>query len=315
MLNLHHQPRLPFFDRQFWHPTYWLTWLGLGFLWCWLKLPLRGQFRLAQLISQLLYHMGKRRRYITRTNIQLCFPDLSAAQQTQWVKKIFFENTFGLVETARTFWASPQQLMQLKAQTHFADFPQIQQALEQKKGIILIGAHYSTLDLGGVLFSLFADVTILYRPHNNALFNVFLKQARQRWASGVFANSQMKSIVRTLRQGKILWFPADQDYGLQQSVIAPFFGIPAATITTPARLAKLTDCAILVLGHHRLPDHTHYQLTLETLIEPPIDNDVACATLINAAIEKKIRDFPAQYMWPHRRFKHQLNAKNFYPDE
>jgi KDO2-lipid IV(A) lauroyltransferase len=314
MLNSHHQPQLPFADRKFWQPRYWLTWLGLGLLWCWLQLPLGGQIRLAQLVSRTLYHLGRRRRYITSTNIQLCFPELSLPQKTQLVKRIFFENTFGLVETARTFWASEHELMQLKKQTRFADFPQIQQALERKKGIILIGAHYSTLDLGGVLFSLFADVTILYRPHNNALFDVFLKQARQRWATDVLANSQMKSIVRALRRGNILWFPADQDYGLQQSVIAPFFGIPAATITTPARLAKLTGSAILVLGHHRLPDHQHYQLTLETLIDPPIDNDIACATLINSAIEKQIGYFPAQYMWPHRRFKHQLDAKNFYPN-
>ena len=211
MLNPLHQPQLPFSDRQFWHPRYWLTWLGLGFLWCWLQLPLRAQVVLAQIISQLLYRVGKRRRCITNTNIQLCFPELTAMAQTQLVKQVFFENTFGLLETARTFWASHQSLVQLKTSTQFADFPQIQQALAQNKGIILIGAHYSTLDLGGVLFSLFADVTILYRPHNNALFDVFLKQARQRWATDVFANSQMKSIVRALRQGKILWFPADQD--------------------------------------------------------------------------------------------------------
>ncbi len=314
MLNPHHQPKLPFLDRQFWWPRYWTTWIGFGILWCWLQLPLQGQLYLAKLISQLLYRIGKRRRQITTTNIQLCFPELSTAEQQQRVKQVFFENTFGLVETARTFWADHHELLALRQLTRFNDYPQVQQALAHNKGIILIGAHYSTLDLGGVLFSLFADITILYRPHNNALFDVFLKQARARWATDVFANSQMKSIVRALRQGRILWFPADQDYGLQQSVMAPFFGNPAATITTPARLAKLTGCSILVLGHHRLPDQQRYKLSIETLVQPPINDDIACAGMINAALEHQIRQFPAQYMWPHRRFKHQVDGKDFYPD-
>jgi KDO2-lipid IV(A) lauroyltransferase len=312
MFNPHHQPKLPFHNRQFWQPRYWLTWLGFACLWCWLQLPLRGQLHLGHWISRVLYRIGKRRRQITATNIRLCFPELSAEAQQQLVRQVFFENTFGLLETARTFWASHDQLQALRAKTRFDDLPQLEAALAQNKGVILIGAHYSTLDLGGVLFSLFADVTVLYRPHNNALFDVFLKQARHRWATDVFANSQMKSIVRALRQGKILWFPADQDYGLQQSVMAPFFGIPAATITTPARLAKLTHSPILVLGHHRLPDQQHYQLTLQTLTDPPINNDIACATAINTALEQQIRHFPAQYMWPHRRFKHQVDGRDFY---
>ncbi len=286
---------------DFFNARYLATWLGLGFLWLIHILPFPCQLYTGKVLGILAYALAKRRRLITEKNIELCFPELSPNDQKKLVIQTFIENATGLIETSLTFWGNIEAM---RYRVTFLGLEHLQTAINQGKGIILIGAHYSNLDLGGALFSLFSQIDIVYRPHNNLLFDLFLRRARAKWADKVIPRNQIKEALRTLKQGHVFWFPADQDYGAHSSVFAPFFGVDAATITTPSRLAKLSGAPVLILGHHRKNDNSGYIVsTTPPLPNFPTESLVADAGTVNAAIEKQIRKAPAQYMWVHRRFK------------
>jgi Kdo2-lipid IVA lauroyltransferase/acyltransferase len=290
---------------------YILTWVGLAFLWFVQCLPFRMQLYLGAIIGRLLYILATKRRHIASRNIDACFLSLGETEKKVLTQQTFIENTVGLFETARTFWG---KIESLRNTVTFEGLDHLQAAVNQKKGVILVGAHYTNLDLGGALFSLFHPVDIVYRPHNNALFDLFLKRARARWADAIIPKNSIKSAIKSLRAGHVFWFPADQDYGPDSSVFAPFFGIDAATITTPSRLAKLTGAPVLVLGHHRKMDNSGYVISVSAPIEPfPTEDLVEDAARINSALAAEIRKAPAQYMWVHRRFKtRRMGEKGFY---
>ncbi len=125
----------------------------------------------------------------------------------------------------------------------------------------------------------------------------------------------MNSLVDSVREGRIVWYSPDQDYGLKYGVMAPFFGVPAATITATRRLATVgnEDHLPAVMGLHtyrQTPDNLprgkrpHYHLTITPALDNyPSDNEVADATRVNEMLEDLIRIDPTQWMWFHRRFK------------
>ncbi len=295
--------------QLFLHPRFWPIWLGMGLLWLLNRLPWRWQIRCGRLLGRVLYHLNTRRRHVTRTNIRLCFPELSADAQARLVREVFANNGIGLFETAMAWWTPREKLrghLTFKGQEH------LEAALAQGKGVILLGAHFSTLDLGGLLFSDHFPVDAMYRRHNNPLLEKLITKGRQRYFGQAIERSDIRSVIRALRKNHIIWYAPDQDFGAKQSVYAPFFGIPAATITATTRMVKLNGSPILMLAQHRLPDDSGYELELFPVITPfPTGDDEADAARINAEIERAIRKDPAQYMWVHRRFKTHPKGKGY----
>ncbi len=297
------QPQPPY-----WHPRFWLTWLGMGLLWLLNRLPYSAQLALGRSFGNLLYWVARDRRHVVQVNVRLCFPELDSAAQQRLTRDIFRNNGIGALETAMAWW-SPKDWFRhrtlLKGREH------LDAALAQGKGVILLGAHFSTLDLGGLLFSEFYPVDAMYRRHNNPLMEEIITRGRSRYFGQAIERSDIRSVIRALRKNHIIWYAPDQDFGIKQSVYAPFFGVQAATITATTRMVKLNGSPILMLAQHRLPDNS-YELELLPVIEPfPSGDEAADAARINAELERAIRKDPAQYMWVHRRFKTHPEGKNY----
>lgn len=284
-----------------WHPRYWLTWLAIGALTLSAYLPWAVKIFLGKYLGILTLLLAKQRRHITQVNVRLCFPELSPAAQKQLVKDIFIANGIGIFETAT---ALVRDTSFLKQRINFTGREHLQNALAQGKGAIILGVHFSCLDLGGALHGQFFQVNTIYKPHKNPVFNRFIERGRSRYFVRQFSNKDLKTLVRSIRRGHACWYSPDQDYGRKVSVFAPFFGIEAASITMTARIAKMTGAPVLPLRIHRNPDNYTYTLEyLPALTNFPSGDEVADATKVNQAIEAMIRQCPEQYLWLHRRFK------------
>jgi len=111
-------------------------------------------------------------------------------------------------------------------------------------------------------------------------------------------------MLRLLREAVPVWYAPDQDYGEDHSVFVPFLGVPAATITATARLARLANAVVIPHTVKRLPHGQGYEITLHPpLTNYPSGDDMADAIYINEIIAMHIRQNPEQYLWAHRRFK------------
>ena len=295
---------------QFLAPKYWPTWIALGFLRLVNLLPFNAQLKVGALLGKVIYRIAKSRRHVAEVNIKLCFPELNEKEQATLVKDVFINNGIGIIETAMAWWSDRESFKQrvtIEGRKH------LDSALEQGRGVILLGAHFSTLDLGGLLFSLFYPLNTMYRPHNNPLMEHFIQKGRLRSIDKLIDRSDFRTLIRALKANEIVWYAPDQDFGPKHSVYAPFFGVEAATVTATSRIANMNNSPVLMLTHHRL-DEGSYQLVLHPAVQEfPCNTDEQSAARINKDLETGIRMEPSQYMWIHKRFKtHHLGKNHMY---
>lgn len=259
------------------------------------------------LLGRFLYLVARRRRYITETNIKLCFPELNHLEQSKLVRDCFIENGRGLIDTAVGWVRNPKQFQDM---LNIINIDALTNALAKGKGVVLLGAHYTTLDFSANLFSLHIPFAVTYRPHKNPLFDAFMLRGRLKNTNGLFDRYDLRGTIRHLKKNNIMWYAPDQDYGAKHSVYVPFFGNTAATITAASRLARFNESPVLLVRHHRVSGKKPYEIEFIPFPENyPGNDDLVDATLMNQQLEKAIRVQPAQYMWTHKRFKTQQGGK------
>ena len=161
-----------------------------------------------------------------------------------------------------------------------------------------------TLEMCGRLLCDHVPLAGMYRRHRSPVMEWAVLRGRLRYARAMFGNGDTRAAIRHLKRGGLLWYAPDQDMRGKDTVFAPFFGIPAATITATHQFARMTGCAVVPFFHRREDDR--YVLRIGEPLAPfPTDDAVIDTTAVNAAIEAMVRAAPSQYLWLHRRFKRQ----------
>ncbi len=288
------------------HPRWWPTWLGIAAMWLVAQLPLRLQWWLGKIAGLLAWRLAKSRRHIAEVNIRLCFPELNQQQQAALVRNAFIANGIGLMEIGVAWFRDASKLKKI---TRVHGLEHFEQALEEGHGVLLLGGHYSTLDLGGSLATEYIEADVMQRDHNNPLMNAVMTRARGRRYGTVLGARDLRGLFRCLKNNRAVWYATDQDYGRKDIVFAPFFGIPTGTITATSRIAERSKCKVVPFSHFRREDGPGYDIYFHPALEnfPPSGDDLEDATRINAIIEQEIRKAPDQYLWMHRRFKTRPN--------
>lgn len=290
-----------FTPSRFLAPRHWPTWFGLGVMRLLTLLPYRSMLKVGDGLGAMLYRLLGRRRHIVETNLTLCFPELDEHQRTSIARSNFRHTAGALLETPYSWWGSREALQRL---THIEGMEHMEQALSQGRGVIMLGGHFTSMLICGRLLAMQLPFHILVKPAKNALYESLIRSYRERDYAGVINTDDLRGMVRALRRGEIVWYSPDQDLGADISVFAPFMGVPTATITATARLAKMSGSPIVPINFERLPDGQGYRLRLLPALETfPSGDDVADATRVNRFIEEHVREVPEQYLWAHRRFK------------
>jgi len=289
--------------RQIINPGNWLAAVSLGALWLVNLLPYRLKIRFGKRFGQLLFYVLRRRRHIAEVNLKLCFPDLSPQQQAQLIRECYKNLGAGLMETAMGWWTRENKIHPMVT---FEGREHLDAAVAQGKGVILVGAHFSSLDLGPKLINKHYEIHAVYRRQKNALVNYALERGRSAAGVELIDSHDVRQVVRRIRQGNIVWFAPDHDMGARMSVFAPFFKQDAATITATGKFARMTGAPAVFCSNHRNADDSGYTVRLSPVSADLASADeVTCATIINETIAQHILIDPAQYYWFHRKFKTQ----------
>lgn len=283
-------------------PRYWPSWLGLLFLRLAGKLlSYSFALRLGCMLGRTGYHLAKRRRHIAEVNLGLCFPEKSATEREQLLKAHFDALGIGLILAGFAWWASNAKLQPL---IHMEGLEHLEKCLSQGRGALLLGSHFTDLELSGRLFILSHPTAVMYRRHENPVIEWAFSRNRQRNFVAAISREDIRQTVRTLKKNHPVWYAPDQSFKGPSSTLAPFFGVPASTNTGTSRLAKISKSPVLMFNCYRLPGSQGFRL----IIKPPLENfpgdDLqADAARINGLIEEAVRKTPEQYLWTHRRFK------------
>ena len=291
---------------HYWQPRYWPTWLGLGFLRVVCYLPYRWQLGIGKGIGRIAHLIGAERRAIARRNIELCFPELTPAERDRLAREHFESLGISLIEMGLGRWASDDWLA---ARTTIVGAEHIANTLKDGYGVILLSAHFTSLEVSGRILSKHCPpFDTVYRRFRSDFTTEILASNREVSSRRVIEKNDIKSMIRSLREGVPVWYAPDQSYRLKQSALLPFFGIPAMTNTATGTLAKLGKAKAVPFFPRRLKEGG-YELTLL----PPIDglpsgDAIADTQKYTAILEKQIRRCPEQYYWVHRKFKNRPDS-------
>ena len=266
------------------------------------KLPLNLLLVMGRGLGHLLWPVVRERRNVALKNIQLCFPELPPAAQYALAKAAFISTGEALLEMAAFF---SNDHLDLDARLTVRGLHHLQQAQQHGRGVLFIGMHFNSIDAGCRLISKIVPLNAVYRPNNNIAMDRLIQAHRTRFAEQAIDRKDIRRMVRALRQGKVLWYAPDQDYGTNNAVFVPFFGVPAATITATSRLAKMGNAVVLPIAHYRYPGGKYRIEIGAPLSNFPSGDDHQDTALINTTIEHYVRQQPEQYLWVHKRFKHQ----------
>jgi len=178
--------------------------------------------------------------------------------------------------------------------------------------VILLSGHFTTLEVSGRVMRLsIPPFDGVYRRHRSDFMNEILRTGRERSAANAIEKRDIKRMVRSLRDGRTVWYAPDQSYDRKGSEVVAFFGVPSMHTTATSTLARLGNAVVVPFFPRRL-DNGHYELTiLPPLEEIPSDDPVADTELYVRVLEERIRLCPEQYFWIHRKFK---NLPDSYPD-
>ncbi|WP_025916107.1 lipid A biosynthesis acyltransferase [Herminiimonas sp. CN] len=273
--------------------------LGLMWLLHWLPLPLLG--RLGEGVGRLLFVLLRARRHITLTNLRLCLPDLSEAERTAIAKQHFQAYARSVLERGILWWASEARLRRL-----IRVVPQVPVDAIAARPTILLCPHFVGLDVAGVAVMLESSLCSIYTAQRSRVFDAALRRGRSRFRPvQLFSRGEgVKPIIRAMRQRVPFFMLPDMDFGARDAEFVPFFGIPAATLTAPARIADMTGAQVIPVVATYLPHYQGWQVRFYSAVEDYPGADLIAATrAMNAFIEQRIMEAPAEYFWAHKRFK------------
>ncbi|WP_172424664.1 lysophospholipid acyltransferase family protein [Vandammella animalimorsus] len=264
------------------------------------RLPLPVLRAMGHGLGRMLYWLARPRRRVTLTNLRLCFPEQSEATRRQWAKECFVYFCQTWLDRSWLWLAPPERLRQrirLVGAVHELDDP---------RPLILLAPHFYGLDAAGMAVALGSTrlAASIYTKQPNAVLDAWIKQRRARFGQVLLLNRAqgLRPIVQTLRQGGCLFLLPDMNFGPRESIFVPFFGVPAATVASLSRFARIGQSRVVPLlarvtpGGYEIEMLPHWQ-------DFPTDDAVADTVRMNREVEAWIRTMPSQYFWVHKRFK------------
>ena len=282
-------------------PKYWPAWIGLGCLRLICLLPHRVGLSIGKAIGRLVHCFAATRRAIVRRNIELCFPELTIEERNQLARQHFEALGMSIIELGVGRWASDDKIMAL---TSIEGLDHLEGPLQDGQGVILLGAHFTTLEVTGrALRKLGISFAAVYRRNRSEFVTEFLRTGRERSAEVIIEKRDIKSMVRKLRGGGIVWYAPDQSYKRKGAEVVPFFGVPSMHTTATSVLARLGRATVVPLFQQRLPDGKYLVKLHPPLKDFPGSDPVEDVMKYMRVLEEAVRACPEQYFWIHRKFK------------
>ncbi len=278
----------------------WATRGGIAFMEVLAFFPLVLTRALGVLLGWVLYALVVPRRQVVQANFALCFPDWSVAERRLKTRQVFVYFAQAWLDRA-WLWGAPEQWVARRVSLSGA-----LHELEGTTPTVFFLPHFVGLDAAwaGVALRTRRLSTTIYTDQSNKRVDQWILQGRQRFGKlRLFGRVEgVKPIISALRAGQPLYLLPDMDFGPDDSVFVPFYGVPTATVTSLSRFARLGRAKVVPLLPRLTPGGYEVQV-LPAWQNFPTDDAVADTALMNQRLQDYIATMPTQYYWVHKRFK------------
>jgi KDO2-lipid IV(A) lauroyltransferase len=263
------------------------------------RLPLPVLRGLGGVLGSLAWALARPRRQVTLVNLRWCFPHLPERERRRLGHQHFRWFMCSILERF-LFWFGPPERIRALVRIEGEEILRAHAG----RPVIVLAPHFVGLDACGVRLSMDHAFVTMYQRQKNPVLDAAMRRGRERFGRGTVLSRQqgVRAAVRLMREGLPFYYLPDMDLGERDAVFVPFFGVPAATVTATARLAQLTGAVVVPFVACMTPEgytgrfHPPWQ-------DYPGDDLEAATRRVNAFIEDRVREWPAQYLWSHKRFK------------
>jgi Kdo2-lipid IVA lauroyltransferase/acyltransferase len=274
----------------------------LGALWLLHWLPAGAQSALGGALGALLYRVAGSRRRVALRNLALCFPAQSASEREQLAREHFRWLGRSFIERGLLWHASRARLdalIEIEGDVRFA---------ERHDGPVMwLVPHFMALEAAGLAVQLRQTrrVASIYQAQSNRVFDAAVRAGRERFAGSVLFSRKesAKPLLRAIKEGLVFFNLPDMDFGAKDAAFVPFFGVPAATLLAPSRMARMLGMAVQPVVAEMKQGGGWRVRFLQPWTDWPSDDALADTRRMNEWIESEVRRNPAQYLWVHKRFK------------
>ena len=267
---------------------------GFGFL------PLPWLRALGAALGAALWVVIPSRRRVVNTNLQVCFPQLSALERDALARQTFVYFAQAWLDRSWLWHRSAaciQSRVQLSGEVA---------ALSDATPTVLFAPHFMGLDVGWTALTLNLPLhfTTIFTPQSNAAVDAWVAKGRERFGQvRLFRREDgVKPIIAALRQHELLYLLPDMNFGPSESIFVPFYGEPAATVPSLSRFAKLGRARVVPVIT-RMTDAGYEVVVHPAWQDFPTEDAQVDTAIMNQRLEGFINTMPAQYFWVHKRFK------------
>jgi KDO2-lipid IV(A) lauroyltransferase len=264
------------------------------------RLPLGWVRALGTLVGWVLYALAVPRRRVVMRNLALCFPQHTLAQRRRWALECFVY--FAQAWFDRSWlWNGPVDVLRGRLRIVGAV-----QELQGQEPTVIFAPHFFGLDAAGTAINhqIGRPMVSIYTPQRSEAVDQWLHDGRRRFGNlQLFYRDQgVKALIAALREGALLYLLSDMNFGPEESIFVPFYGVPAATVPSLPRFARLGRAKVVPVTARITPQG--YDIEVHPAWNDYPGNDVEADTAyMNRWLEGVINTMPSQYYWVHKRFK------------
>ena len=268
------------------------------------KLP----YRLARLIGHAAglasSFIPTREHRVTARNIDWCFPEWKEQERRKLIRSSLVEDGRNLFESGAVLKWPLARLKELEVEAEGEEL--LRAAVSSGRGAILLLPHLGNWEMLMPFLTPRYPFVSLYRPPKLRGLERFLVESRERFASCEMVASGpggLKKLYRSLEEGRLIIILPDQEPVERSGVFAPFFGVPALTMTLVQRLTRKLGCPSVFAWPHRTAEgrfRVRFREPPEGLGDP---DPIVAATRLNEGVESCVRTCPEQYTWSYKRFR------------
>ena len=263
-------------------------------------LPLGWVRALGTAVGLALYVLAVPRRRVVMTNLALCFPQQPLAVRRRWARECFVHFAQAWFDRSWLWHGKEEVLRQRLRLTGAVD------ELRGATPTVIFAPHFFGLDAAGIAVNdqIRRPMVSIYTPQRSQAVDQWLHDGRKRFGNlALFYRDQgVKGIVAALREGALLYLLSDMNFGPEESIFVPFYGVPAATVPSLPRFARLGRAKVVPVTARITP--TGYDIEVHPAWPDYPGSDVEADTaFMNRWLEGVIDTMPSQYYWVHKRFK------------
>jgi KDO2-lipid IV(A) lauroyltransferase len=271
--------------------------LVFAFMWLVHFLPLRIIATVGSLTGAILFWLIPERRKVTRINLEKCFPRMPPAARERLARAHFRAFCRAFIEQGILWWSRRERIEGLVRIEGLDN-------LKPNAKTIVFAPHFVGFEATLARLALEFPVGMMYSRQKDPLFEARLLRGRTRFGGVMFPRQAgIKTGIELIESGTLYYYLPDLDFGPKRSVFVPFFGVPAATVTGLAYIARTTGAAVVPCVTRMLPGGGYVARLYPAWSGFPSGDEVSDARRMMAFIEERVLEMPEQYFWLHKRFK------------